>query len=310
MRFFVLFLGLLLSSGAYAAGLEDALLMAQRECVGISDDLSDLKKMAGIGAAVSGASAVAGGVALGTGIAKANVDEELKKLRQEILELASVAADVEIKHVNVDWAEFDRMIAGIDVGEGVAQQKEAEEEKLEKKSKVLGNVRTGALGVSTVSNIVGAVVSSESKVKGDLEQRVNAFLAAIKVLKNEYGQALVARSETEERLSYVKDVVSGCEEWEMVDLSVVNSGARGAVVSSGVAAGVGAIGTVTSAMANSDSVRVEGGKKEDNLNKVSNVMAGGTGVASVAATVFNVKQINSIKKIVAIAEKCEGAFVK
>lgn len=311
MRFLLCCLLLVLPLVANAAGVNDALMMAQKNCVGISEDLSDLKKMAGIGAVASGVGVAAGGVALGTGMAKSNVDERLDQLKQEIIKLAESAADVEIKPIDVDWGDVERGIDAINIAElDDVAQKESEIDELEAKSRSLGNWRTGMMGATTVTNIVGAVVSSESKVKGDLEQRINSCLAAIRVLKNEYGQAMVSRSETEERLAHIKGVISGCEEWEMVDLSVVNSGARGATVSSGVAAGAGAIGTVTSVMANSDAVREVGGKKEANLNKVSNVMAGGATVAGVAATVFNVKQINSIKKIVTVAENCEGAFVK
>ena len=42
-------------------------------CGNISAELSDMKKMAGITTAVTGVGTVAGGVALGTGLAKANV---------------------------------------------------------------------------------------------------------------------------------------------------------------------------------------------------------------------------------------------
>lgn len=303
MRIFVVVVLVLLSAGAFAAGVDDALLMAQRNCVGISGELSDLKKMAGIGAAVSGVGVATGGVALGAGIAKANVDERLEQLKQEIIELSKSAQNIPVYPIDVDWAGFDDAIAVLDVGGQAAAQKNSEEEKLEKKSKTLGNVRTGMLGASTVTNIVGAVVANESKVKGDLQEQINACLSSVKVLEREYNQARISRSVSEEHLEYVKRVITECSEWQMVDMSVVNSGARGAVVSSGVAAGAGAVGTVTSAMANSDSV-------QKNLNTVSNVMAGGATVASVAATVFNVKQMNSVKKIVAVADNCEGVLKK
>ncbi len=306
MRIFVIVVLVLLSAGAFAVGVDDALLMAQRNCVGISGELSDLKKMAGIGAAVSGVGVATGGVALGVGIAKTNVDELLEQLKQEVIELSKSAQDIPVYPIDVDWAGFDDAIAVSDVGGQVAVQNNSEVEKLEKKSKTLGNVRTGMLGASTVTNIVGAVVANESKVKGDLQEQINSCLSSVKVLEREYNQARISRSISEEQLAYVKRVITECGEWQMVDVSVVNSGARGAVVSSGVAAGAGAVGTVTSAMANSDS---DGDyKKEKNLNAVSNVMAGGATVASVAATVFNVKQMDSVKKIVSVADNCEGAF--
>lgn len=63
-------------------------------------------------------------------------------------------------------------------------------------------------------------------------------------------------------------------------------------------------------MANSDKVRNDntdsGKQKEKNLNTASNVLAGTTTVASAAATVFNATQISAIKRVVSVAEKCEG----
>ena len=46
-------------------------------------------------------------------------------------------------------------------------------------------------------------------------------------------------------------------------------------------------------------------QKEKNLNTASNILAGGTAVASGVAAVFNATQISAIKKIAKIAEDCE-----
>ena len=71
-------------------------------------------------------------------------------------------------------------------------------------------------------------------------------------------------------------------------------------------------GTVTSAIANTDCVRsdssVAGIEKEKKLNTVANVLAGGTTIASVTATVFNATQISAIKRAVVIADECEEAL--
>ena len=65
-------------------------------------------------------------------------------------------------------------------------------------------------------------------------------------------------------------------------------------------------------MANSDSVREDnsesGKKKEKNLNTASNILAGGTTVASGVATVFNATQIKAIKRAASVADECEGAL--
>ena len=83
----------LLSCMVISPGLcDDAELLAQIErtraaCVGLSDSLSDLKKMAGINTAVTAVGTVAGGVALGTGLAKSGIDKQADKLEKELEEL-------------------------------------------------------------------------------------------------------------------------------------------------------------------------------------------------------------------------------
>ena len=92
-------------------------------------------------------------------------------------------------------------------------------------------------------------------------------------------------------------------------MSSVDNRARGATISSGVGAGVGFVGTIVSAVSNTDKTRNDntaaGKKKEKNLNTAANVMAGGATVASGVATVFNATQISAIKKAAEVADNCE-----
>ena len=62
---------------ANASELTDAINSVRSACGGISNEIGDMKTMAGINTAVTGVGTVAGGVALGTGIAKANVDNKI-----------------------------------------------------------------------------------------------------------------------------------------------------------------------------------------------------------------------------------------
>ena len=54
--------------------------------------------------------------------------------------------------------------------------------------------------------------------------------------------------------------------------------------------------------------KTDNADREKNLNKASNILGGATTAASLTATVFNATQINAIKKIVNIADECEGAL--
>ena len=55
-----------------------------------------MKKMAGITTAVTGVGTVAGGVALGTGLAKVGVDKEIEELESQIARLIAERGDVPI----------------------------------------------------------------------------------------------------------------------------------------------------------------------------------------------------------------------
>ena len=85
-----------------------------------------------------------------------------------------------------------------------------------------------------------------------------------------------------------------------------------------VGATTGLAGTITSGVANSESVRKDGLKpsektnadwdKEKNINTAANVLAGASTVASGAATVFNATQIKTIKDVANVAAKCTEAL--
>ena len=279
-------------------------------CGGISAELSDLKKMAGINTAVTAVGTVAGGVALGTGIAKANVDKKVEELEAEIIEMDGYR----LKKVSVHefYLQLGDMLKQVDGAEAAAKaidMRRAELERLVKQSKNLGNWRTGSMAVGTVANIAGAVIAGNNRVKGDLKSQIDECLISVKTLSNVRMQARVSGNASETDLARAENIVRACEEWSMVDISSINKKASGAAISSGVGAGLGLAGTVTSAMANTDSTRndnSESGKsKEKNLNLASNILAGGTTVASGVATVFNATQIGAIKRAVTVADKCE-----
>lgn len=276
-------------------------------CGNISAELSDMKKMAGITTAVTGVGTVAGGVALGTGLAKANVDKEIEELESQIARLNAERGDVPIEHLQIeDEALFKRQ-----VNEFIAyyQAKEQEISVAEQKSKNLGNWRTGTLAAATATNIAGAVMSGTNRVKGDLKQQIDECLVSVKTLSNIRMQARIDGSATDTDLARAENIIRACDEWTTVDITSINNRSKGATVSSGIGAGLGLAGTITSASANSKDVRNGDDKqKEKNLNTAANVLAGGTTVASATATIFNATQINAIKRAATVADECEGAL--
>ena len=275
-------------------------------CGNISAELSDMKKMAGITTAVTGVGTVAGGVALGTGLAKANVDKEIEELESQIARLIAERGDVPIEHLQIeDEALFKRQ-----VNEFIAyyQAKEQEISVAEQKSKNLGNWRTGTLAAATATNIAGAVMSGTNRVKGDLKQQIDECLMSVKTLSNVRMQARIDGSANDTELARAENIIRACDAWSTVDITPINNRSKGATISSGIVAGLGLAGTITSASANSKDVRDGDSDKEKNLNTAANVLAGGTMAASLFGTIFNATQINAIKRAATVADECEGAL--
>ena len=274
-------------------------------CGNISAELNDMKKMAGITTAVTGVGTVAGGVALGTGIAKTNVDKEIEECERILQELATDQEKAEIVFTVINIEDVEKSLA-----ENPVAQLDLNNhlDELNEKSKTLGNIRTGTLATSTVANIAGAVMSGTNKVKGDLKQQIDECLASVKTLSNVRMQARIDGSANDTELARAENIIRACDAWTTVDISSINKRSTGATVSSGIGAGLGLAGTITSVSANSDGVRDGDADKEKKLNTAANVLAGGTTVASLSATIFNATQISAIKRAATVADECEGAL--
>ncbi len=277
-------------------------------CGNISAELSDMKKMAGITTAVTGVGTVAGGVALGTGLAKTNVDKEIADLEQQLakLDVGRNLETITISATNLqnELDQYQASLQTLSKSELQEQKSEAEQ-----KSKNLGNIRTGTLATSTVANIAGAVMSGTNRVKGDLKQQIDECLASVKTLSNIRMQARIDGSANDTELARAENIIRACNAWTTVDVSSINNRSTGATVSAGIGAGLGLAGTITSASANSKDIRNgDDTQREKNLNTAANVLAGGTTAAGLSATIFNATQISAIKRAATVADECEGAL--
>lgn len=303
---FCLFL-LMSGTTAFASdNLNAAIENARAACGGISNELSHMKTMAGINTAITGVGTVAGGVALGTGIAKAKVDSQVDKY-QDLIDALTAAGAKQVTSIEMFYDTFADALAetGTKNGTEFARQLKNKQSQLEQKSKNLGNWRTGTMAAATATNIAGVVIASGNRVKGDLKTQVDTCIAAVKVLEQVRMQAYVAKSNSDAELQRAKNIIDACEKWEYVNLDSINKKSTGATIASGVGAGTGLAGTITSASANSTKVRNGDADKEKKLNTTANILAGGTAVASGVATVFNATQIAAIKKAAQVAENCE-----
>lgn len=285
--------------GADALDLDIALQNTYRACVGIDESLHDIKVLAGINTAVTGVGTGLGVGAVATGFAKVSVDKKVDEMEQylEFLDAAAEAQDEPPSKINVSNEQLHALF-------GDSEQSETEKlKKLNEKSKKLGNWRTGLLAGNTATNIAGAIISSKTMNK-EIQGQIDACISATKELNN----AILAAKINGEDISEAQQIYNACREYEYIDVSPINNRGKGAMISSSVGAGLGGVGTVTSAMANSNKVRNdntdEGEKKEKNLNTASNVLAIGTTAASATATVFNATQIAAIKKVSKVSENC------
>ncbi len=292
-----------------ADDLTSAIENVRAACGGISNELTDMKTKAGINTAVTGVGTVAGGVALGAGLAKANVDKDISSLETKLAELDGTR---ELQQITItNGVELQNGLNQYQVSlQATTPSQKLQEEKseLEKKSVTLGNIRTGTMAGAAATNIAGAVIAGTNKVRGDLKSQIDECINATKTLSRVKMQARIDKSADEFALQRADKIVSACSEWEYVDLSKIDNRATGALVSSAIGATTGIAGTVTSASANSKNVRDGDATKEKNLNTASNVLAGTTTVASATATIFNATQIKAIKQAASVADVCEGAL--
>ena len=307
---------ILLGQCAFGAAFGDDLsvqIQATRSaCSGISDAMTNLKKMAGINTAVTAVGTVAGGVAVGTGIAKAGVDKEIEKLEQQIEELKRSSANTPVETLVIEnKPAFDNQLSEfVRTYTAELQKKEEELSAAEQKSKTLGNIRTGTLATTAVVDTAGTIIAVKNQVDDDLQSRIDNCVAQVKKLQTAKATAQVAQTADAADISKATQIISACRDWEYVNLTDINRKARGAAISSGTGAALAVVGTITSVSANSSAVRDgENEDKEKNLNTASNVLAGGATGASAVATIFNATQIGAIKKAVNIADKCEGALM-
>ena len=295
---------------AYAGNLtlDDALRATYTACVGIDDELSDLKKMAGINTAVTAVGTAAGAGAIATGFAKEKTDKKIDEILTKLK--AAEKARLENGDKELSNEEKERIIAAVSVNNTAGVGDNNSVAQLQEKSKNLGNWRTGLLATNAATNIAGAAIAGTNKVDKELDAQIRDCVSAVNNLRASMMQAQLDGVDITE----ARTIADACDDYATVDTTKINKRATGAMISSAVGAATGVAGTVTSAMANSDKVRVvraeDGGRtdKEKNLNTAANALSIGATVASVSATVFNAAQIAAIKKVASVSEKCTGVL--
>lgn len=288
---------------ANVLSLDEALRSTYTSCIGIDDQLHDLKVMAGINTAVTSVGTGLGTGAAVVGFVKQSTDNEIEELLKRMQELSDKyqGANPTDAEKNAFWSEFNNTYKTAITDAETAQSRI---DNLTKKSKNLGNWRTGLMAGTTATSIAGAAIAGTNKVDADLDIQIKNCISAVQNLRNSIMQARMDGIDITEAQS----IADACDDYATVDISKINKRATGAMVSSTVGAATGLAGTITSGVANTNKTRDDdsdaGKKREKGLNTASNVLALGTTAASATATVFNATQIAAIKRVASVAAQC------
>lgn len=273
-------------------------------CSGISDELQHLKNMTTAGTVVSGVGTVAAGGALYAGLSKAQIDKEIERLEKQICDAGGCNPDT-VAQMSPDTFFNNIMQPMSEIVELQQQLSDAE-----KRSRNLGNWRTGLMAGATATNITSAILSGVNRNQSDLIQQITACNNAVASVKNvDIGGLNPMENPIVRKLDNIKTWCGNIDATEIEKFEKQQTVVMGTSVAGAV---TGATGTATSAMANSPGVRNDnsesGKKKEKNLNTTANVMAGTTVVLSGVSTGFNIASLNKINKIIKETRRCEEVF--
>ena len=295
------------------ANLQQKISEVRSECSGIKKDLDTIFGFTTATTATSGLGGVVAGGALVSGVIKAKTDKKIEEKEGELALLQS-----RTDNLSDDPEELKKQISEIlpSLDEDYARlQKEIEEET--KKSKTLGNVRTGLMAGATVTSVVSTGTSIGATVNADkLAKKMsdcNQKLYELKIAKSELDSLESTDKSAVEVGENATKILSVCTGYNKnnIDTTVKNKMIASAIIS-GIGTATGATGTITSAMANSKKVReddsVKGQKKEKNLNLTANIMAGITTGTSLSTTVISATAIADAQKDSKMAEKCEAVL--
>ena len=298
--------------GRKVAIVHDKISEVKSECSGIKKDLDTIFGFTTATTVASGIGTVAAGGAMVSGVMKSKKDKLIEEKENELKLLQS-----RTDNLSDDPEELKKQIAEImpSLDEDYARlQKEIEEET--KKSKMLGNVRTGLMAGATVTSAVSTGTSIGATVNADkLAKKMsdcNQKLYELKIAKSEL-EALESSDKLAVEIGEnATKILGACTGYNKNNINTVKNKMTASAIISGIGTATGATGTITSAMANSKKVReddsVKGKKKEKNLNLTANIMAGITTGTSLSTTVISATAIADAKKDSKMAEECEAVL--
>ena len=274
---------------------------AKSSCSGIKDDLKAIQVLTGVSTGASGLGAIASGTALGVGIAKASLDKRIANTKTDLEKMSTAELEKRLDEIGETLSSLNKKIS--------------EEEK---KSKTLGNVRTGLLAGTIATSTTSTITSGISIKKLDdiIEKMRDCDKAAklvhsdVSMIKAEVDDVNVLKDEP--LLKKAEKVALFCEGLDSDNIKGIKKTLTASTVMGGIGTATSIAGTITSAMANSNNVRnddtKDGVKKEKDLNLASNIMAGISTGTSIGGTAFSAISLSKLANDIDNAEKCEDAL--
>ena len=278
-------------------------------CSGISDEIAKISNLSRANTAISVAGTVTAGGALVAGVKKNKIEEEIDQIITEMCNNGGCTSEGVAQMSDEQF--FETVI------QPMSQLYELQQ-KLEE-SKKAGNWRTGLMAGTIGTNLVSAIISGLNIDQSELQQHITACNESI---------ALAAAAEQKLKMAGVNpienpvlrkldDLKTWCTKIDTNDIEKIEKRMKGVLGTSVAGTVFGAVGTGTSAAANSDKymdttnrVRLsdQDKKKVKNLNTTSNVMAGANVATGAVETGLNISLITLAKKLIANAERCEQVF--
>ncbi len=288
---------------------QDVFSAANIVCSGISDEISKVSNVSKVNTVVTAVGTVAATGALYAGIQKSQEEKEIDELVEQICAAGGCTPEGVESMSDEDF--FYKVMRPM------AQIVELKEHL--KKSKNLGNWRTGLMAGTIGTNVASAILSGVNKNQSDLIQHIQACNEAMRSV-NSVSDKLRRQGVSPLEYPIVKrldSIKTWCNSINVSDVEKIEKRMTGVMGTSIAGAVIGVAGTATSAAANSDKYMDEKNrinlteqekKKKDNLNTAANIMAGANIVTGAVETGLNISLINLTKKLIKQAEQCEKVF--
>ena len=273
-------------------------------CSGISDEISRIANMSMANTAVTTVGTASAGGALAAGIAKSQEDKQIETLINKICDAGGCTPD--------GIAQMSNEVFFTQVIQPMSEIKQLQEKV--KKSKQLGNWRTGLMAGTIGTNITSAVISGLNIEQSELTQHIDAC-----------NQMISAAIDMESKLKLhginpiknpivtkINNIKTWCNPIKLTEIEKIEKRMKGVLAVSVTGGAIGIVGTATSASANSNkytdnklSLTTQDKQKEKALNTTANVMAGANIATGATETGLNISLVNLTKKLTEQAKRCE-----